>query len=91
MISTLLIATSTLSACGTAGGLVASDVAGSVATGAVANGPNKARFSRMDCNQLAAEIAGAKRQMINPMAIPSTQAYIRDAQEVAAAKGCNLA
>ena len=28
--------------------------------------------------------------MINPLTIPSTQAYIRDAQEVAASKGCEI-
>ena len=39
-------------------------------------------------SQLAAEIASAKRAMINPVAIPSTRAYIRDARAVADEKGC---
>jgi hypothetical protein len=29
--------------------------------------------------------------MINPLTIPSTQAYIKDARAVADEKGCNLA
>jgi hypothetical protein len=89
IISAALMSAFALSGCmGSAGGLVGSAVAGSVATGAVASGPNKARFSRMDCAQLQAEINGAKRGMINPLTIPSTQAYINDAKTVAAAKNC---
>ena len=71
-----------------AGALVGQAVAGSAATGVVASGPNKARFS--DCGQLEQEIAGAKRGMINPLTIPSTQAYINDAKSVAASKDCGL-
>ena len=73
-----------------AGALVGQAVAGSAATGFVASGPNTARFSRMDCGQLEQEIAGAKRGMINPLTIPSTQAYINDARTVAASKNCGL-
>lgn len=79
-----------LGGCDGAAGLAGQALAGSVATGAIASGSNKARFARQDCDQLKAEIAGARRAMINPMTIPSTQAYIKDAQDVAASKGCVL-
>ncbi|WP_224823962.1 hypothetical protein [Cognatishimia sp. MH4019] len=39
-----------------------------------------------DCDQLQAEIAGAQRAMMNPLTIPSSQAYIRDARAVATEK-----
>lgn len=91
-ISVLLLCAYSLSGCMSgAGGLVGNAVAGSVATGVIASGPNQARFSRMDCGQLAAEITNAQRGMINPLTIPSTQAYIKDARTVAAQKNCNLA
>lgn len=79
-----------LSGCvgGGAAGLVGSAVAGSAATGAIASGPNRTRFARQSCDELAAEIASAQRGMINPLTIPSTQAYIKDARAVAAEKGC---
>jgi len=73
-----------------AGALAGQAVAGSAATGVVASGSNKARFSRMDCGQLKQEIAGAKRGMINPLTIPSIQAYINDVRSVAASKDCGV-
>lgn len=73
---------------GTVAGAAGQAVAGSVMTGVITGGQNRARFSRLDCAQLEAEIAGAQRAMINPMTIPSTQAYIRDARAVAEEKGC---
>lgn len=91
LMSILALATmSGLSGCvgGGAAGLMGNAVAGSVATGVVASGPNRARFTRQSCDELAAEIAAAQRGMINPLTIPSTQAYIRDARAVAAEKGC---
>jgi hypothetical protein len=80
----------TLSGCigGGAVGLAGSALAGSAATGAITGNSNRARFSRQSCDELAREIAGAQRVMINPLAIPSTQAYIKDARAVAAEKGC---
>ncbi len=83
-----LIALAGLPGCGGMAGAAGQALAGSAATGMVTSGSNKARFSRLNCEQLAAEIAGAKRGMINPLTIPSTQAYIKDAQSVAASKGC---
>jgi len=80
-----------LSGClGTAGGAAVTAVAGTAATGAITSGSNRARFSRLECSELEAEIAGAQRAMINPLAIPSSQAYIRDARAVAEEKGCEL-
>lgn len=80
-----------LSGCmGTGGGALVSAAASSAASGAMASGTNRARFQRQSCDQLAEEIKSAQRTMINPVAIPSTQAYIRDARAVAAEKGCNL-
>ena len=73
---------------GGAAGAAGTALAGSAATGVIASSPNRARFSRQSCDQLAAEIANAKRAMINPLTITSTQAYIRDARAVAAEKGC---
>jgi hypothetical protein len=69
-------------------GTAGTALAGSAATGAITGGTNRARFSRQSCEELAAEVAGAQRAMINPLTIPSTQAYIRDAKAVAAEKGC---
>ena len=66
-------------------------VASSAATGVIASGTNRARFQRQSCEQLEEEIRSAQRSMINPLTIPSTQAYIRDARAVAAEKGCTLA
>lgn len=91
LVSLLAVSSLTLlPACvgGGAAGLVGSTVAGSVATGAVASGPNRARFKQQSCEELAAEIANAQRGMINPLTIPSTQAYIKDARAVATQKGC---
>ena len=80
----------TVSGCGTVAGAAGSALAGSAASGALAGGGNKARFSRQTCDELAEEIAGAKRSMMNPMNIPYARAYIKDAQEVAAEKECEL-
>jgi hypothetical protein len=79
-----------LSGCVGGGGaaLAGSALAGSVATGAITSGTNRARFKGQTCDQLAAEISSAQRSMINPLTIPSTQAYIKDARAVAAEKGC---
>jgi hypothetical protein len=78
-----------LSGCATTmAGAAGQALAGSAATGAVASGGNRSRFARQNCDQLQAEIAGARRAMINPMTIPSTQAYIRDARAVAVEKDC---
>lgn len=78
-----------LSGCmGNAVGAAGTALAGTAATGAITSGSNRARFERQSCTELAAEIAGAQRAMINPLAIPSTQAYIRDARAVSAKKGC---
>ena len=77
-----------LAGCDGAAGMAGQALAGSAATGMMASGSNKARFTRQSCDELKAEIASAKRGMINPLTIPSTQAYIKDAQEVAASKGC---
>lgn len=74
-----------------AGGLAGQALAGSAATGALTSGTNRARFQRQTCEQLAEEIKSAQRAMINPLTIPSTQAYIKDARAVADEKGCNLA
>lgn len=82
-----------LSGClgGTAVTAAGSALAGSAATGAMTSGSNIARFQNQSCEELAAEIANAQRAMINPMTIPSTQAYIRDARQVASEKGCPTA
>lgn len=78
-----------LSGCATSmAGAAGQALAGSAATGAITSGSNRARFQRQDCDQLQAEIAGARRGMINPLTIPSTQAYIRDARAVAVEKEC---
>jgi len=77
-----------LSGCGTAAGAAGTAIASSAASGAMASGTNRARFMRQDCDQLAQEIASARMAMINPVAIPSTRAYIRDARAVADEKGC---
>lgn len=78
-----------LSGCATTmAGTVGQSLAGSAATGALASGGNRSRFARQSCDQLQAEIAGARRAMINPLTIPSTQAYIRDARAVAVEKEC---
>ena len=79
-----------VSGCGTVAGAAGSALAGSAASGALAGGGNKARFSRQSCEQLEEEIAGARRSMINPMNIPYSRAYMKDAQEVAAEKECGL-
>lgn len=79
-----------LSGCMGSGGALVSAAAGSAATGAITSGSNRARFQRQSCDQLAEEIKSAQRAMINPVTIPSTQAYIRDARAVADEKGCNL-
>ncbi len=83
-------ATLALSGCmgGGVGGAAAQAVAGSAATGAITSGQNRARFQRQDCETLQREIQGAQRAMINPLTIPSTQAYIRDARAVATQKNC---
>jgi hypothetical protein len=39
---------------------------------------------------LEQEVLSAQRAMINPLTIPSTQAYIRDARAVASEKGCSF-
>ncbi|GGD17256.1 hypothetical protein [Aquisalinus flavus] len=36
------------------------------------------------------EIAGARRSLMNPASIPCARAYIKDAREVGAEKGCVL-
>lgn len=78
-----------LSGCATTmAGAAGSALAGSAATGVLASGGNRSRFARQDCDQLQAEIAGARRAMMNPMTIPSSQAYIRDARAVAVEKNC---
>lgn len=79
-----------LGGCDGAAGAAGQALAGSAASGVLASGSNKARFARQNCDQLNAEIVAARRTMINPLTIPSTQAYIRDAQEVAASKGCAI-
>jgi hypothetical protein len=57
--------------------------------GAAATGnANQRRFARMDCDQLAAEIVNARRQMINPMTIAYQRGYLRDAEAAAAEKDC---
>ncbi len=53
----------------------------------VTSGLDKARFSRQICEQLADEVAGPKRDEINPLTIPSTEGYIKDAHSVVAGKG----
>lgn len=82
-----------LSGCLSSGAVTAagSALAGSAATGAMTSGANTARFQNQSCEELASEIANAQRAMINPMTIPSTQAYIRDARQVASEKGCPTA
>jgi len=79
-----------VSGCGTVAGAAGSALAGSAASGVLAAGGNKARFSHLGCDELEKEIAGAKRSMINPANIPYARAYIKDAKEVAADKGCEL-
>lgn len=79
-----------MSGCDGAAGAAGQALAGSAASGMLTSGSNKARFNRQSCEELQAEIAGARRGMINPLTIPSTQAYIKDAQEVAAAKGYTI-
>ena len=79
-----------VSGCGTVAGAAGSAIAGSAVSGALAGGGNKARFSRMSCDELSKEIASAQRSMMNPTNIPYARAYIRDAQEVAADMGCEM-
>ena len=84
----LIVSAFGLSGCMGSGGAVVSAAAGSAATGAITSGSNQARFQRQSCDELEREIQGAQRAMINPLTIPSTQAYINDARSVATQKGC---
>lgn len=93
-LTAILVLGSSLTLAGCIGGGVAGAagqaVAGSVLTGVIAGGTNRARFQRLDCAGLESEIAGAYAAMINPTTIPFNQAYIRDARSVAEEKGCML-
>lgn len=90
LVLSLVLSSFALSGCmGSAGGL-ASAAAQSAASGAITSGTNRARFQRQSCDQLEQEVLSAQRAIINPLAIPSTQAYIRDARAVATEKGCSF-
>lgn len=85
---------SALALSGCVGGGVAGAAGSAVASNALSagltSGSNKARFGRMTCEQLDAEIKGARSQMLSPFAVMSASGYIRDAQEVAKSKGCAI-
>ncbi|HIG23211.1 MAG TPA: hypothetical protein EYG02_05945 [Henriciella marina] len=79
---------STVSGCGTVAGAAGSAIAGQAASGMLASGGNKARFSRQSCDELQREIAGAQRSMMNPANIMYARSYIKDARTVAIDKNC---
>lgn len=77
-----------VSACGTVAGAAGSAIAGQAASGMMASGGNKARFSRKSCDELEQEIVGAQRSMMNPTNIIYARSYIKDARAVAVTKEC---
>lgn len=79
-----------LSGCSGIAGAAGQAVAGTAATAVLTGGTNRARFQRQSCEELQREISSAQRSMINPLTIPSTQGYIRDARAVATEKGCTF-
>lgn len=87
---TFVLSSFALSGCMGSAGSLASAGAQSAASGAITSGTNRARFQRQNCDQLEQEVLSAQRAMINPLTIPSTQAYIRDARAVASEKGCDF-
>lgn len=90
LIPAIMAAAFSLSGCTGIAGAAGQAVAGTAATAVLTGGTNRARFQRQSCEELEREISGAKRAMINPLTIPSTQAYIRDARAVATEKGCTF-
>lgn len=78
----------TVSGCGTVAGAAGSAIAGQAASGMLASGGNKKRFSRKSCEELEQEIIGAQRTMMNPTNIMYARSYIKDAKEVAVEKEC---
>lgn len=77
-----------LAGCGTVAGAAGSAIAGQAASGMLASGGNKKRFSRKSCEELEQEIAGAQRSMMNPTNIVYARSYIKDAKAVAVEKEC---
>ncbi|HBM62056.1 hypothetical protein ACFSDD_15345 [Salipiger marinus] len=77
-----------LAGCSSVAGTVGTAVAGNAVAGKMSATANRSRFEGQSCEELAREMASARMGYINPLNAPATQAYIREAQQVARAKNC---